>query len=377
MPNEKRKLGVHTFAEIMTQADSWEGVTRRIDEQAGKYKDLYTGSEDILFTGCGSAFNISYAVAPFFQKLSGKTCRPVHASDLMMTPELFLNGNRPTLVVGFSRSGETTESLAALETAGKAGAATIAVVCFAQSRLANLADATLVLEEAVEKSVATTRSLTAMILAGYYLAGVCTENSEVCNCLKTLPNISRRKMDDFHELGRQIGTEEQLTKFAFLGSGSYYGLAREAQLKVKEMVLQPSDSYVSLDYQHGPMSNVDENMLVTIMVSDAGQVYDLELAKNMKGLGGKLLVLCDKDTQGFAGVADYVMELNTGLGDGLRDILYMPVIQFMAYYKSLAGGYDPDNPENLFYYVGLKTERRADQDTETADGSIDVSVRKE
>ncbi len=377
MPNEKRKLGVHTFAEIMTQADSWEGVTRRIDEQAGKYKDLYTGSEEILFTGCGSAFNISYAVAPFFQKLSGKTCRPVHASDLMINPGLFLNGNRPTLVVGFSRSGETTESLAALETARKAGAATIAVVCFAQSRMANIADATLVLEEAVEKSVATTRSLTAMILAGYYLAGVCTENSEVCNCLKTLPNISRRKMDDFHELGRQIGTEEQLTKFAFLGSGSYYGLAREAQLKVKEMVLQPSDSYVSLDYQHGPMSNVDENMLVTIMVSDAGQVYDLELAKNMKGLGGKLLVLCDKDTQGFAGVADYVMELSTGLGDGLRDILYMPVIQFMAYYKSLAGGYDPDNPENLFYYVGLKTERRADQNAENAGASSDVSVRKE
>ncbi len=138
----------------MTQADSWEGVTRRIDEQAGKYKDLYTGSEDILFTGCGSAFNISYAVAPFFQKLSGKTCRPVHASDLMINPELFLNGNRPTLVVGFSRSGETTESLAALETARKTGAATIAVVCFAQSRMANIADATLVLEEAAQVAVA-------------------------------------------------------------------------------------------------------------------------------------------------------------------------------------------------------------------------------
>jgi glucosamine--fructose-6-phosphate aminotransferase (isomerizing) len=107
-----------------------------------------------------------------------------------------------------------------------------------------------------------------------------------------------------------------------VGSGSYYGLAREAQLKVKEMVLLPSDSYVSLDYQHGPMSNVDPQMLVTVMVSDAGRFYDLTLARNMKNLGGKVLVLCDRGGQEFHGYTDYIVELNSGLGDGIRNILY-------------------------------------------------------
>ena len=117
------------------------------------------------------------------------------------------------------------------------------------------------------------------------------------------------------------------------------------------------DSYVSLDYQHGPKSNVDEQMLVTIMVSDAGRPYDLELAGNMKSLGGKVFVVCDKAI-GFTDSADYVIELGSGLGDGSRDILYMPALHFMAYYKSLAVGCDPDRPVNLSYHVELDTKLR-------------------
>ena len=360
MTDKATKKGINTFSEIKTQADSWEGVIRRINDQADQLKVKYAGVEEIILTGCGSAFNISNAVAPFFQKLSGKTCRAVHASDLMINLKSFLNPGRSTLVIGYSRSGDTTESVAALENAKKASASTISITCFADSKMAKMADVSLVLEEASEKSVATTRSLTAMILSGYYLAAILTDDKSVCGSLVSLPEIFRQKMEEFHELGRKIGNDEQIRKFAFLGSGSYYGLAREAQLKIKEMVLLPSDSYVSLDYQHGPMSNVDENMLVTIMVSDPGEVYDLELAKNMKKLGGKVLVLCDRDNQGFNKVADYVLELNTQLGDGIRDILYMPTIQFMAYYKSLSVGCDPDNPKNLFYYVKLSSEIEID-----------------
>ena len=355
MAEEKTKKGIHTISEIESQADSWVGVIKRIDKKENDIKALFDKAEEILFTGCGSAFNISNAVAPICQKITGKTSRPVHASDLMINPDSFLNPGKSTLVIDYSRSGDTTESVAALFSAKKANASTISITCFADCKMAKMADVAFVLEEAVEKSVATTRSLTAMVLSGYYIAAKFANNKSVCEQLKTLPDIGRERMVFFHELGRKIGNDEQIKKYAFLGSGSYYGLAREAQLKIKEMVLLPSDSYLSLDYQHGPMSNVDENMLVTIMVSDAGEVYDFELAENMKKLGGKVLILCDKDNLGFNKVADYVLELNTTLGDGIRDILYMPTIQFMAYYRSLSVGCDPDKPNNLFYYVKLNS----------------------
>jgi glucosamine--fructose-6-phosphate aminotransferase (isomerizing) len=99
------------------------------------------------------------------------------------------------------------------------------------------------------------------------------------------------------------------------------------------------------------MSNVDQNMLVTILVSDAGRDFDLELAKNMKSLGGIIFIICDRADNRFQRLSNYIIELKSGLGDGIRNILYMPVLQYMAYYRSLLEGWDPDNPRNLHYYV--------------------------
>ncbi len=357
MRHDAYAAGDYTFSEIKSQADSWDAVFSRIDGKAEQFRKMYSESDEIIFTGCGSAFNISHAVAPFFQKQSGKTCRAVHASEIMVNPELFLNKNRKTMLIAYSRSGDTTESVRALETAKSLNTRGTAVVCFKKSKMAQQADFALILEEAIEKSVTTTRSLTAMVLAGYYLAGMCTNSDSVCQNLKKLPDIAREKMDMFQDTGKKISSEKNITKYAFLGSGSYYGLAREAQLKFKEMVLLPSDSYVSLDYQHGPMSNVDEHMLVTIMVSDTGRSYDLELARKMKSLGGMVFVICDQGGRKFKNYADHLIELQTGFGDGVRNILYMPALQFMAYYRSLSLGHDPDNPKNLSYHVEVKQEK--------------------
>jgi glucosamine--fructose-6-phosphate aminotransferase (isomerizing) len=337
----------------MTQADSWEGVFGRIDGKASGLKKLVSGVDEITFTGCGSAFNISNAVAPFFQESSGISCKAVHASDLMIHMDSYLNRSKKNLVIAYSRSGDTTESCEALAGASAAGARTLAVVCFERSRMAGDADEALILEEAIEKSVTTTRSLTSMVLSGNYLAAVCSEKFSMLDEFKKLPEIVRNRMSYFHETGKLIGENEGVKKYAFLGHGSYYGLAREAQLKIKEMVLLPSDSYVSLDYQHGPMSNVDNHMLVSILAADRGAEHDLALAKKMDSLGALVLIICDRDRRGFARYADYLVELGTDMGDGIRNVLYMPVLQFMAYYRSILEGQDPDNPKNLSYFIDL------------------------
>jgi glucosamine--fructose-6-phosphate aminotransferase (isomerizing) len=326
---------------------------RRMDEKLPQLGKLCDQADEVLFTGCGSAFNISHAVSPYFQRVTGKSCRAVHASDIMLNRDEFFNVDKKTLVIAYSRSGDTTESVEALHRATEAGASTIAIVCFKKSRMAGLVQEAVILEKAVEKSVTTTRSLTSMVLAGNYLAAACINHQSTLSAFKSLPGLFREKINSFQEMGKEIASAPQVCKYAFLGHGSYYGMAREAQLKIKEMVLLPSDSYVSLDFQHGPMSNVDKTMLVTIMASDSGRRHDISIAKNMKALGGNVLVICDHDRGEFTPYADYLIELNTDLGDGVRNILYMPILQFMAYYKSLSEGQDPDNPRNLFYYVKL------------------------
>jgi glucosamine--fructose-6-phosphate aminotransferase (isomerizing) len=352
MKQESR--GQHTISEIRTQAESWEGVFRRIDRKKEQLIEIIARADEIICAGCGSAFNVSHSIAPLLQYYTGITSRAVHASDLMIHMPLFVNSGKKTLLIAFSRSGNTTESVRAVQAMRELGSLTLSVVCFGESRMAADADTAIVLGEAQENSVTTTRSFTAMVLAGSYLGALGAQRHEVCEGMKTLPALVRERMNLFEKLGRSIGADTDIEKYAFLGSGSAYGLAREAQLKFKEMVLLPSDSYVTLDFRHGPMSNVDPQMLVTLLVSDAGKEYELSVARKMKQLGGKLFVLCERGGAEFEECADYMLELKSGLGDGMRNVLYMPSIQFMAYERSLSRGQDPDNPKNLYYYVELE-----------------------
>ncbi|MBN1837708.1 MAG: SIS domain-containing protein [Spirochaetales bacterium] len=350
---ETGERGQHTLREIRSQAEAWEGVLRRIEAKAGALRALVEPAEEIVFCGCGSAFNISHAAAPFAQATLGKTCRAVQASDVFLHPQMFLHPKRRTLGVVISRSGSTTESVEALRTLAARGCATLAITCFAESPMAREGSEALVLAEAGERSVTTTRSLTSMVLAGQCLAAVCRPGGRGLEDYAPLPELYRARVEEFEEQGRAVSRDPEIGKYAFVGSGGLYGLAREAQLKIKEMVLLPSDSYVSLDYQHGPMSNVDPRMLVALLVSEAGRPYDLTLARNMKSLGGKVWVLSER-AAGFEAHSDYLLELGSGLPEGVRDVLLMPALQFLAYYKSMAAGQDPDRPHNLLYHVEVQ-----------------------
>lgn len=348
-----KKPGTETFSEIWSQAEAWTGTMDRIDRDEARLAGLFEGAEQVIFLGCGSAYNASFSIAARFQSLTGICCKPVHASEFFLFNDMFLCGGKKTVAVLISRSGTTTETMTALRKAAELGCGTLSITCFPESPMHLEADQAIVLEEASEKSVATTRSLTSMVLAGKYLAAKVAGDEAIESEYRKLPEVAARKMPAFQTLAERINKYSEIRKFAFVGSGTYYGLAREAQLKIKETTLLPADSYVSLDYQHGPMSNVDEHMLVTILSSDAGREYDQILAHNMKNLGGRVLVLTDSSVEDFMDCSDFVMQLGSGLGDGVRDILYMPTLQFMAWYKSVSEGYDPDHPKNLQYFVEI------------------------
>ena len=109
-----------------------------------------------------------------------------------------------------------------------------------------------------------------------------------------------------------------------------------------------------LEFRHGPKSNVNGQMLISLLMSDAARNAEIEFLKEMRGLGGSTLVLCDQADAQIASLADTLVELNTGLPDFVREILYMPVVHFLAFYRSLIEGQDPDYPANLDYAVILE-----------------------
>ena len=337
--------------EILNQPNAWAETIGIVEGRADRLRELAQGIDEVIFTGCGSGLNAAVAIAPTFQHFTGIRAKAVPAAEIVFFPETVFVSNARPLVVPISRSGATTETVMARDAAKSRGMPTLAITCSPKSPLARQSTEALVLEPANEASVTTTQSLTSMVLSGQLFSGIVSRNTEYLGHLAELPRLGRAVVERSHELGRGIGENGSIARFAFVGSGSLIGLARESQLKIKEMVLLPSDSYPLLDYRHGPKSNVDESMLVTVLTSDRTRSVEGEFISEMKGLKGRLLVICEKSGADITAGADHVAELDSGLPDFARDILYMPPIHFLAYYASIARGQSPASPKNLTYWV--------------------------
>ncbi|HEY44205.1 MAG TPA: SIS domain-containing protein [Anaerolineae bacterium] len=345
------KPGQFTRDEITSQADAWAQLIPIVTEKGDKIQQLFEGIDEVIFTGCGSGLNASLSGAPILQTQTGLSCRAVPAAEIYLFPKSALVPNRPTLAILLSRSGETTEVVHALDYLNDQGISVLAITCSESSPLALRSDLALVLSPVTERAVATTRSVTGMILTTQLIAAIVSDDEAYMNELRRLPMVCEPHMDAFHDLGKSIGQNKDLTKYAFVGSGPFFGQAHESQLKIKEMVLLPVDAYPTLDFRHGPQSNVDPHMLVTVFISDSAFEEESKFIHDMKSLGGVTWAICDRTDDQIRENADYILEVNSGLGELVRGVLYMPAVQYMAYYRSLSRGLNPDEPRNLSYWV--------------------------
>jgi glucosamine--fructose-6-phosphate aminotransferase (isomerizing) len=349
----KETAGLFIRDEIASQGQAWEELIPLVMERADEIRESFEGIDEVIFTGCGSALNASLCGASILQMQTGISARAVPAAECYLFPQSVFVSGRKTLAVLISRSGRTTEVVRALDDLRSRGIRSVSITCTEDSPLARESDLALVLSPVTERAVATTRSLTGMILVTQLLAAIVSGREAYLNDLRRLPALCQSQMESHHNLGKVIGERADLTKYAFVGNGPFFGLARESQLKVKEMVLLPVDAYPMLDFRHGPQSNVDKQMLVVGFISDSAYEEEVQFLRDMKALGGVICALCDRDNGTLQAHADYVLELNSGLGELVRGPLYMPAVQYMAYYRSLSRGLNPDEPRHLSYWVDM------------------------
>jgi glucosamine--fructose-6-phosphate aminotransferase (isomerizing) len=347
--------GALCYDEITNQDQAWAQVIDAVLSRAGPIQRIFKDVDEVLFVGCGSALNVSFTGASIFQTQTNITARAVPAAEVYFFPGSLLRNNRKTLAIILSRSGKTTEVLQALDALRHHNVPVFGITCQDNSPLAQKCDLGLVLSPLVEQAVPTTRSVTGMIIALQLLGAIISENTGFIHEIQRLPEICALQMPIFLALGKEIGCRTDLTNYAFVGNGPFYGQSRESQLKIKEMTLQPADAYPLFDYRHGPQSTVGEHMLVTAMFSNSAFPQEVQFLHDMKALGGVTFALCDRSDRGLRSAADHILELETGLSDLARGPLYMPAIQFMAYFRALSLGLNPDEPHNLSYWINLSS----------------------
>jgi glucosamine--fructose-6-phosphate aminotransferase (isomerizing) len=330
----------YTYQEIKSQTDAWAQaleITRAISlPDAEKY-------EQVIFTGCGSTYYLSFAAAALYQELTGRAARAVPGGELLLNSQVVLT-NQKSLLIAISRSGTTTETVKAVEKFKKENRGDVVVITNYDEVLSRLADVNIVIDKGQEESVAQTRSFASMYVAATAMCARMARREDLVEAMGKLPEIGNWVIGNYESYAKEIGENLSFDRFYFLGSGIRYGLACEANLKMKEMTLTHSEPFHFLEFRHGPMSMVNERAVVVGLLSDVNRVHEAKVLSEMKMLGGTVSSLGEMEAD---------VSFQSQIPEQVRGVLYLPVLQLMAFYRSVAKGLNPDRPENLKAVVEL------------------------
>jgi glucosamine--fructose-6-phosphate aminotransferase (isomerizing) len=329
-----------TYREIKSQTDAWAqaiDLTSRCDlPVTGDY-------EQVIFTGCGSTYYLSLAAAALYQELTGCPARAIPAGELVLNPQTVLTDQK-TLLVAVSRSGTTSETLRAAEDFKERKRGRVMVISTYHEALSRLADLSIVIDRGREESVAQTRAFASMYVATCVLGARMAGRNDLVEAMEKLPEVGNWIISNFEGFAKEIGENLIFDRFYFLGSGVRYGLACEVNLKMKEMTLTHSEPFHFLEFRHGPMSMVNQDTIVVGLFSDEKHSHEAKVLSEMKSLGGTVISLGETNAD---------VQFKSGIPEPVRGVLYLPALQWMAFYRSLAKGFNPDQPNHLTAVVQL------------------------
>ncbi len=307
----------------------------------------------IVLTGAGTSAFIGDCLAPALSAYLHRRVDAIATTELLSGPNLRLPGGSPTLLVSFARSGNSPESVAALELAEHILAGQVhhlAITCNREGALAlraqGMSNACLVLmpDATHDRGFAMTSSFSAMLLAGALAFGAIKPAA-----IARLSQSAAALLPEATALGERL-VAGHYERVVYLGSNELRGLAAEAALKLLELtdgrVVAVADS--TLGFRHGPKTIINDRTLVVVMLSNDPytRAYDADLLKELDrdGRAGGILALAARPDH--IGSVDRI--IYSGMGDA-ADLelapLHAVVAQSFALLQSLALGLTPDHPD--------------------------------
>lgn len=352
-------VGTHTQAEILSQPACWSECLPILERQVetAKIAESFGAAPGWLFVGCGSSFYVAQAAAASWTHLTGALARAVPASDLLLFPDLVLSGARPCQPVLISRSGHTSEILKAARYLEETKhIPTLAISCATGQPLEEISATTITLPPADEKSVVMTRSYTSMLLGLQVLAATLGNRQDFISALERLPGQAQTALDPIPSRLLQFVQANDFADYVFLAQGPFFGIASEAQLKVKEMSCSYAQCFHTLEFRHGPKAIVGPETIVTFFLSETGYAAEREVLEEVKDLGGTTLVVANEADATVRGAADFLVELGLDVPEVARLVASIIPGQLLGLFTGLKKGFNPDQPRNLSRVVILDKE---------------------
>lgn len=349
--------GQYTAEEIAQQPALWDALADAL-EHAQARLDGFIGDwlgdplRRVIFTGAGSSGFIAEMVADHVNASFPADVRAVHTTSLLTHPDLYLQRERPTLLVSFGRSGSSPESVAAVELVRDCVDETrfLDITCNAEGELARRgkgrADTcTLLMPPAsCDRAFAMTSSLTCMLLAALATFDAAAWPRRLAQ-LRTVAALAREAQAQWEPALEALAASAH-ARVIYLGSGPLEGWSREAALKLLELTAGcvPAFANTPLGFRHGPKSLLDRDTLVVMVRSTRplARRYERDLLDELRrdGVAGRVLSL----GPALEGDADDVALPVPALPDPWLAPLWLGFAQRYALRRSAALGFTPDNP---------------------------------
>lgn len=342
--------------EIFEQPESLRNALR-IQKQ---YLDLLTTfldrGREILLVAAGTSYHACLAASYIFSKFARLVTYPVISSEFIENYGDSIGID--SVVLSVSQSGETFDTLKAVDYARMRAATILAVTNTVGSTLTRVARAYIVQQSGPEIGVAATKTFTSQLMVLSQLAirlarmrGKISQDEldELDAVFKKMPDYVEKVLENhpskIDTLSKKYSGERI---FLFLGRGVSVATALEGRLKLLELGYVPSLAYPAGESKHGPISVIEEGT-PCIFLCPKGETRREIIGSimEMKARGARIISICEEGDAEVIGLSDDYLEMPRGIPEPLSPIVYVVPLQLFAYYFACNRGLDPDKPRNL------------------------------
>jgi len=320
-------------------------------------------AKEVFLVACGTSYHACLAASYMFSKLAFLATYPVIASEFIEQHGKSVNIDSTILAV--SQSGETADTLAAVNAARQRAATILGLTNVIGSTLTRVSRVYISQQSGPEIGVAATKTFTSQLSVLAQLAlrlakkrgKISQDEMDFIEAkLKKLPDIVETVIVTQEAKVKAIAKKYKDAKvFFFLGRGISTATAYEGRLKLMEIAYIPAIAFPAGESKHGPISLVEEGFpMIFICPKDDTHKTIIGNIMEMKARGASIIAVIEEGDEEVKRLADDYIEVPKGIPDVLSPIPFVVPLQLLAYYMAVERGYDPDKPRNLAKSVTVK-----------------------
>jgi glucosamine--fructose-6-phosphate aminotransferase (isomerizing) len=330
-------------------AETGEIHMRSMEDYAERLKEI----KRLILIGCGTSWHAGLVAEYLFEDLARVPVEVEYASEFRYrNPVLYADD----LIVAISQSGETADSLAAMELAKRKGASVFGVCNVVGSSIPRMSDAGAYTHAGPEIGVASTKAFTAQVTVLALMAVGMAKLRGTMNPLaitafyqemEAIPEKIEKALLLNDEIVKLAAEYKEAKNFLYLGRGYNFPVALEGALKLKEISYIHAEGYPAAEMKHGPIALIDEEMPVVVIATNS-EHYEKVVSniQEVKARKGKVIAIVSEGNNGLNEMVDHVIQVPETI-EALSPLINTVPLQLLSYHIAVMRGCNVDQPRNL------------------------------